>query len=78
MEPSEEPTDEPAAEPSEEPLPSYSGGYPVNPCNPQVQGNGYGVGSTSYDFSLMDQYGEMLTLSDFCGSVVLLEASAFW
>ena len=39
---------------------------------------GYAVGQTVPDFSLVDQYGEEVTLSDFCGSVVLLETSAFW
>ena len=30
------------------------------------------------DFELMDQFGEMIKLSDFCEQVVVLVAAAFW
>ncbi len=83
--PSSEPVSEPSepstpsSEPSQEPeLPSYIGGYNVNPCWPSVQTTGYGVGQVSGDFSLMDQYGETLKLSDFCGNAVLIISAAFW
>ena len=65
-------------EPSSEPeLPTYSGGYNVNLCSPEVH-TGYAVGQVAGDFELIDQYGENLRLSDFCGNTVLLVASAFW
>ena len=70
---------EPASEPSvEASLPSYSGGYNVNPCSNNVSPSGYGVGQTAGDFALVDQYGETLRLSDFCGNTVVLVAAAFW
>ena len=78
-EPSAEPSTEPSTEPSEEEpvLPSYAGGYNVNPCS-SVQPTGYGVGQVAYDFALTDQYGETLHLEDFCGNAVLLVSAAFW
>ena len=57
---------------------SYEGGYDIDRCDEEVVSTGYGVGDIAYDFELMDQYGEMVQLSDFCNKVVLLEASAFW
>ena len=66
-------------EPSYEPeLPTYAGGYNINPCNPEVQATGYAVGQVAGDFELIDQYGENLRLSDFCGNAVLLVSAAFW
>ena len=66
-------------EPSSEPeLPTYSGGYNVNLCSPEAQVTGYAVGQVAGDFELIDQYGENLRLSDFCGNTVLLVAAAFW
>ena len=56
----------------------YFGEYPVSRCDPAVTGTGYGVGDISNDFELMDQFGEMVKLSDFCGDVVVLVAAAFW
>ena len=58
----------------------YTGGYKVNKCNSGADGfeEGYAVGQRSPDWSLIDQHGEEVVLSDFCGSVVLLETSAFW
>ncbi len=70
---------EPASEPSIEPeIPSYIGGYNVNPCTTEVQPSGYGIGQVAGDFQLVDQYGETLRLSDFCGNTVVLIAAAFW
>ncbi len=63
---------------SEPELPTYSGGYNVNPCSPEVESEGYAVGQVAGDFELIDQYGENLRLSDFCGNTVLLVTSAFW
>ena len=82
-EPTSEPTSDPISEPTSEPtsepeLPSYIGGYNVNPCYPSVQPTGYGVGQVAEDFALVDQYGETLRLSDFCGNAVLLVSATFW
>ena len=56
----------------------YFGDYPVSRCEPAVTGTGYGPGDVSNDFELMDQFGEMVKLSDFCGDVVVLVSAAFW
>ncbi len=56
----------------------YFGNYPVSRCDPAVEGTGYAVGDVSNDFELMDQFGEMIKLSDFCENVVVLVAAAFW
>jgi hypothetical protein len=56
----------------------YAGGYPTNRCATTPSATGYGVGDISPDWELTDQYGDSVRLSDFCGSVVLLESSAFW
>ena len=56
----------------------YLGNYPILRCDPEAQPTGYAVGEVSDDFELLDQHGEMVKLSDFCGNVVLLVASAFW
>ena len=57
----------------------YAGGYQINRCDDTPTGNGsHEVGTVADDFTLVDQFGEDVTLSDFCNSVVLLETSAFW
>ena len=56
----------------------YMGGYLTRPCDSEPEPTGYAVGDISHDFSLVDQYGEDVTLSDFCGNTIILEASAFW
>jgi hypothetical protein len=56
----------------------YFGDYPTKPCDPFPEATGYAIGDTSQDFALVDQYGEEVTLSDFCGKTVVLETSAFW
>ena len=57
---------------------AYAGGYPINPCASIPTATGMSVGDVSPDWTLQDQYGETVRLSDFCGSVVLLESVAFW
>ena len=56
----------------------YQGEYPIARCDPGVTPTGHAVGQIAEDFALTDQHGETVNLSDFCGKVVLLEASAFW
>ena len=62
----------------EDPNPQYIGGYNTNVCETLPESNGYATGEVSYDFELMDQHGEMVSLSDFCDNTVLLVSSAFW
>ena len=61
-----------------EPNPEYIGGYNTNLCFPQQSSTGYGIGNVSYDFTLTDQHGEQVSLSDFCGNTVLIVSSATW
>jgi hypothetical protein len=56
----------------------YFGAYPTKPCDPTPDATGYAIGDTSQDFALVDQHGEEVTLSDFCGKTIVLETSAFW
>ena len=62
----------------EDPNPQYIGGYNTNVCETLPESNGYAIGDVSYDFGLMDQHGEMVSLMDFCDNTVLLVSSAFW
>lgn len=56
----------------------FLGEYTVARCDETPSPTGNAVGEIAGDFELMDQYGEMVRLSDFCDNVVILEASAFW
>lgn len=58
--------------------PEYIGGYNTNLCASAPNPNGYAIGDVSYDAALMDQHGEMVSLSDFCGNTVLLVLSTAW
>ena len=62
----------------EDPNPQYIGGYNTNICDADPESTGYAIGEVSHDFELMDQHGEMISLSDFCDNTVLLVSSAFW
>ena len=55
----------------------FIGDYPVNRCDPTPAGGGNVIGSPADDFTLTDQHGESISLSDFCGNVVVLESSQF-
>ena len=55
----------------------YIGEYPIARCNPTVESTGNAVGQIANDFSSTDQHGEEVFLSDFCDSVVIIEASAY-
>ena len=55
---------------------SYTGGYEIDRCN-NYEPTGYAIGDVSEDFDLPDQHGEMVTLSDFCNKLVILDASSF-
>ena len=42
------------------------------------QGEGYGVGDVSMDWSLQDINGQTVSLYDYCGRVVYIENTAAW
>lgn len=71
-------TDTSDTEDEPEPNPVYIGGYNTNLCFPKATPTGYGIGDVSHDFTLTDQHGEQVSLSDFCGNTVLIVASAGW
>ena len=56
----------------------YLGGYNVSRCDPTPSSTGNAPGQIAEDFELVDQYGEQVRLSDFCGNAVLLVAAAEW
>ena len=59
-------TDEPNdTQEDPEPNPVYIGGYNTNVCFPKASPTGYGIGNVSHDFTLTDQHGEQVSLSDF-------------
>ena len=56
----------------------FAGGYNVARCDPTPSSTGNAPGQVAEDFALVDQFGEQVRLSDFCGNAVLLVAAAFW
>lgn len=56
----------------------YYGGYPMDACRNTVNGTGNGVGDIAKNFSLMDQFGDQVSLHDFCGHAIVIVSSAFW
>jgi len=57
----------------------YLGGWPIDKdCRDDIQGTGSSVGDIAQNFSLPDQFGEDVSLYDFCGKAVLLLNAAFW
>ncbi len=51
---------------------TYQGGWPVDSCRLEVQGTGTAEGDVAYNFELMDQFGDMVNLYDFCAHSVYL------
>lgn len=58
----------------------YTGGWAIDACRAQMDdaGTGTTVDTVAPNFALTDQHGDTVRLHDFCGKVVMLEASAFW
>jgi len=57
----------------------FGGGWEPAYCADSIVPTGSnGVGDIAENFTLSDQYGEDLSLHDFCDKVVLLESAAFW
>ncbi len=56
----------------------YAGGWRKGiECNDDVEATGNEVGQVAFDFQLEDQYGDMVSLHDFCDRVVLVEFAGF-
>ena len=56
----------------------YTGGYPIDACRHSVNGTGNAVGDIAKNFKLTDQFGEEVSLHDFCGHAIVIVSSAFW
>ncbi len=56
----------------------YAGGWKIGACRDDIEATGTGEGDVSNDFELMDQFGEMVRLHDFCDNVVYVVFAAFW
>ncbi len=56
----------------------YLGGWPIDACRDLVQPTGARAGDIANGWSRMDQFGEEISLHDFCDHTVLLVGSAFW
>ncbi len=56
----------------------YAGGWPIDACRHSIEATGSEVGEITSNFVLPDQFGEDLSLYDFCGKAILIEVAAFW
>ncbi len=56
----------------------YQGGWSKGDCRDDIQATGYDEGDISRDFVLPDQFGDNVSLHDFCDRSVLVIFSAFW
>jgi hypothetical protein len=56
----------------------YLGGWDITRCDQDPQVTGDGVGQVTSDFALSDQYGEEVSLYDFCQKTILLVTGTFW
>ena len=50
----------------------------MGPCADDIVGTGNDEGQIAPDFQLIDQFGDVLRLYDFCEHTVLLASVAFW
>jgi hypothetical protein len=56
----------------------YAGGWPIDSCRHDIVGTGNMEGDIAENWALTDQFGEEISLHDFCDHAVLLVGSAFW
>ena len=57
----------------------YTGGWTIDrECRDGIASTGNGEGDITSDFDLTDQFGDKVSLYDFCGRVIILAAGAFW
>jgi peroxiredoxin len=56
----------------------YQGGWSIADCRYDVLVTGNGVGQSTSNFALTDQFGDTLQLHDFCDRAVILVGSATW
>lgn len=56
----------------------YLAGWPIDPCRDDIQSTGNDVGDIAEGFELLDQFGETVSLHDFCDQTVVMVSSAMW
>ena len=56
----------------------YAGGWPMDTCRDEVESTCARAGDVADGWTRMDQFGEQISLHDFCDHAVLLVGSAFW
>ncbi len=56
----------------------YTGGWAIGACRHDLSSTGHDVGEVADDFELTDQFGDSLSLHDFCDREVLMVSAAFW
>ena len=56
----------------------YAGGWPIDACRDDLNGQGWHESQVIPDLELMDQHGETVRLHDFCGKAVLVTFGGFW
>lgn len=56
----------------------YEGGWAKDACRSEVEGEGWREGDVSDNFVLSDQFGEDVSLHDFCDRTIYLVFAAFW
>ncbi len=56
----------------------YTGGWAIDACRDELNGEGYGQGDVVDNFALMDQFGETVSVHDFCDRAIYVVFAAFW
>jgi len=56
----------------------YEGGWAKGACRSDVEGEGFAEGDVAKNFTMVDQFGEDVSLHDFCDRKVYLVFAAFW
>lgn len=55
----------------------YQAGWKIDACRHDIVSTGAEVGNIAADFELVNQFGEMVNLHDFCNQVVLVMGAGF-
>lgn len=56
----------------------YEGGWAKGACRNDLDGEGFAEGDVASNFTMVDQFGEDVSLHDFCDRTVYLVFAAFW
>jgi hypothetical protein len=56
----------------------YLGGWAKDACRNDIDGEGWSTGDVSKNFTMTDQFGEEVSLHDFCDRTIYMVFAAFW